>query len=283
MKTPDWYVFKDFLDSMPPKEKQHLMLFLTEDEKEDLLKTPLLSFHPSQGIPPYEERLNSIHYTWFISFLEKLSDSDKYLFIATLNLEQQKHLYQHFDLSRHVDSLTDLAKEFLTKKFYAYLIKDYKVILPKECLPEDPLNALLNLSREQLLNVVDFLSLHDLSLEIKTIINSSHIIKIESILSKIQKEYLYELKKKIEPIAFKPMGLYHWNGDESILKKILHQRGLNRLSKALSLSNHSLLWHLSHKLDMGRASIVKTLFKDLKNKKAHSILVSQVCELLNNI
>jgi hypothetical protein len=109
------------------------------------------------------------------------------------------------------------------------------------------------------------------------------MIKIESILSKLQKDYLYELKKTIEPIAFKSIGLNHWNGDESLLKKILHQRGLNRLSKALSQSHHSLLWHLSHKLDMGRASIVKALFKDLKNKKAHTILVSQVCELLNKV
>lgn len=283
MKTPDWFVFKDFLDALPQKEKQHLLSFLTEDEKDDILNTPALPFHPSHGLSPIKERLHHIHYTWFIAFLDKISDSDKYLFIATLNKEQQQYLYHHFDLSRHVDSLTDLGTEFLTQKLYTYLIKDYKVILPKECLPEDPLNNLLSLSREQLLDVVDFLSLHDLSLELKTVINSSHLIKIESILSKIQKKYLYELRKKIEPIAFKPMGLHYWNGDESILKKILHQRGLNRLSKALSLSDHSLLWHLTHKLDMGRASIVKTLFKELKNKKAHTILVSQVCELLGTV
>ena len=97
MKTPDWYVFKDFLDSLPPKEKQHLLLFLTEDEKEDLLKTPLLPFHPSHGLSSYKERLHTIHYTWFIAFLERVSDPDKYLFIATLNTEQQSPLFQHFD------------------------------------------------------------------------------------------------------------------------------------------------------------------------------------------
>lgn len=280
MKTPDWYVFKDFLDCLPStQEKTELCRFLSEDEQEDIEQTPPLPFHPSHGLSSDKERLEPIHYSWFVPFLERLSDADKYLFISPLQT-QKEALYLHFDLTRSVESLTDLAVTFLSQELYHYLTQDYPVILPQDCLPEDPLNSLLELSREQLLSVVDLLSLHDLSLEIKTMISSSHLIKIDSILSSSQKNYLYELKKKIEPVAFKPMGLNHWNGDELLLKKILHQRGLNRLSKALSASHPSLLWHLSHKLDMGRASVVKTLFKTLKNKKAHTVLVAQVCELL---
>lgn len=283
MKTPDWYVFKDFLDCLPSdEEKDALCHFLHEDEQEDIAETPFLPARPSLGLSSYQTRLEPIHYTWFIPFIERLADPDKYLFIATLP-HQKEALYQHFDLSRPIDSLSNLSLLFLSQELYHYLIKDHPLILPEECLPEDPLNSLLELSREELLTVVDFLSLHDLSLEMKTMISSSQLLKIESILSHSQKNYLYELKKKIEPIAFKPIGLNHWNGDELTLKKILHQRGLNRLSKALSASHHSLLWHLSHKLDIGRASIVKTLFKALKNKKAHAVLVMQVCELINTL
>jgi hypothetical protein len=283
MKTPAWYVFKDFLDLTAPKEKQELLKFLTEDEKEELSKTPLLPFHPSQGFSSYQEKLHDIHYSWFISYLTSLGDSDKYLFIAPLSAEQQTPLYQHFDLSRPLHSLSSLGIDFLSQTLFLAILQEDHLVLPKECLPEDPLNALLSISRERLLSLVDFLSVHDLSLEMKTMINASHMMKIEAILSPMQKEYLHELKKTIEPISFKPIGLQHWNGDEATLKKILHQRGLNRLSKALSQSNHSLLWYLSHKLDIGRASIVKTLFKDLKNKKAQTILVAQVCNLINKV
>jgi len=279
MKTPDWYVFKDFVDSLPQKEKkQELLKLLSTDELEDVQQTPSLSFHPSHGLSSYQERLADIHYSWFIPFLERLHDPDKPLFIAPLTT-QKASLYTHFDVLRSVDSLTSQAEHFISQTLYTYLIKDYDIILPKECLPDDPLNALLDLSREQLLQMVDMLSLHDLSLEMKTLISSAQLLKIEASLSSMQKNYLYELKKKIEPIAFKPMGLHRWNGDEILLKKILHQRGLNRLSKALSASHHSLLWHLSHKLDMGRASVVKALFKTVKNKKAIHVLVSQVCDL----
>lgn len=283
MKTPAWYVFKDFLDEAAEPQRQRLLRFLSDDLLEDFHQTPPLPLHPSQGISSHQERLHLIHYTWMIPFLENLSDSDKYLFISVLTEDQRQSLLSHFDLSKPSDALTTHAQTFLCEKLYQYLTQDYKVILPKECLPEDPLNKLLDLSREKLLHLVDLLSLHDLCLEIKSMISSLHLIKIENLLSVHQKAYLYELKQKIEPIAFKPMGLNHWNGDELLLKKLLHQRGLNRLSKALSSSHLSLLWHLSHKLDIGRASIVKALFKQLKNKKAHTILVMQVCDVIDTL
>jgi len=283
MKTPDWYVFKDFVDCLPSEqEKKAVLHYLTPDEQEDIHLTPPLSLHPSHGLSTYEKRLQSIHYSWFIPLLQRLCDTDKYLLMAPLHA-QKEALYTHFELTRAMTSLTPLALEFVSCTLYEHLIKDFAVVLPKECLPDDPLNALLTLSREQLLHLVDLLSLHDLSLEMKTMINSAQLLKIEAMLSHQQKDYLYALKRKIEPIAFKPIGLSHWNGDELLLKKILHQRGLNRLSKALSASHHSLIWHLSHQLDMGRASIVKTLVKRLNNKKAHAVLVAQVCELITAI
>ncbi|MBM3191293.1 MAG: hypothetical protein FJZ63_01395 [Chlamydiae bacterium] len=281
MKTPAWYVFKDFLDQEPLKSS--LLRFLSPHLVEIVEQSPSLPFHPSQGIASYKDRLQGIHYSWILPLLEPYSDADKYLFLSILDHKQQEPLLQHFDLSKQTSPLSLWAELFLSKHLYELLTQDHKNLLPKECLPEDPLNFLLDLSRERLLHLVDLLSLHDLALEMRNIINSSHLMKINALLSQDQKNYLFQLRQRIEPIAFKPMGLNHWNGDESLLKKLLHERGLNRLSKALSFSHLSLLWHLSHKLDIGRASIVKTLFKELKNKKAHTLLVSQVCESLQGL
>lgn len=283
MKTVDWYIFKDFLDHADDQKKKSLMSYLSDDEKEDIAKTPKLPKSPSRGLPSYSERISSIHYSWLVPLFEKMYDSDRYLFISVLQEKQKEKLYKYFDLTKHVENLSQTAKEYLSSKLYHYFVTKHKGIIPIECLPDDPLNELLNLTREELLSLVDHLSMHDLCVEMKTMINASHFVKIEALLSFEQKQYLKTLKRSIEPIAFKPIGLNHWNGDEKILKKILHQRGLNRLSKALSESHISLLWHLSHKLDIGRASIVKTLFKELKNKKAHKILVSQVCELIESV
>lgn len=281
MKSADWYIFKDFIDLADGAKQKKLLSFLANEERNELSSIPSLPMHPSRGLSSYAKRLEDIHYSWFTPLLEKMFDQDKYLFISVLGNEQKEKLYKYFDMTKEVGPLSSFANEFISSKLYHHFIGKYNHLLPKECLPEDPLNSLLDLSRESLLSLVDLLSMHDLSLELKTLINASHMQKIEILLSGEQKEYLIELRKTIEPVSFKPIGLNHWNGDEKILKKILHQRGLNRLSKAISFSHISLLWHLSHKLDMGRASIVKTLFKELKNKKAHKVLVSQVCELLN--
>ncbi|MCH9630960.1 MAG: hypothetical protein S4CHLAM37_09710 [Chlamydiia bacterium] len=282
MKEIDWYIFKDFLDCADEEKKSKLIQHLADEEKEEVLSTPQLPLHPSKGLPNFSERLASIHYSWLTPLLEKMYDEDRYLFISVLSEKQQEKLYKYFDLTKDVDTLSDIGKEYISSKLYHYFVKKHQNIIPIECLPDDPLNDLLDLTRNELLHLVDHLSMHDLSIEMKTMIDASHFMKIESLLTFEQKQYLRKLGKSIEPIAFKPIGLNHWDGDEKLLKKILHQRGLNRLSKALSASHISLLWHLSHKLDMGRASIVKTLFKELKNKKAQQILVSQVCELIES-
>ena len=282
MRSIDWYIFKDFLDHADAEKKQALLQCLASEEKEQVLETPKLTGAPSKGLPSYTERLSLIHYSWFIPLFEKMYDQDKVLFIFILPDEQKQKLYQYFDITKYPSAISEEAKEYMGSKLYSYFVTKHKDILPIECLPDNPLNELLSLSRKQLLHLVDQLSMHDLSIEMKTMINASHFFKIESILSFEQKQYLRFLKKNIEPVSFKPIGLNHWNGDESLLKKVLHQRGLNRLSKAISNSHTSLLLHLAHKLDMGRASILKTLFKELKNKKAHKILVSQVCELIES-
>lgn len=283
MMSPEWLVLKDFLDSTPETLQSGLYQALDSETLEDIENLPALSFSPSDGFESLEKQIETTHYSWLIPFFDRLEDSDKYIFVSGLPEKSQASIMKYYDLTRLPKSLSLSAKEFIQKTLYNYLLKDYQNILPINCLPKDPLNSLLTLSREQLLNLVDYLSMHDLSLEIKTMINASQIKNIQEILPLHQRQYLKKLSQKIEPISFKPMGLSHWDGNEPQFKKILHQRGLNRLSKALTESHPSLLWHLSHKLDMGRASIVKTLFKEIKNKKAQRVLVSQVCDLIEKI
>jgi hypothetical protein len=283
MMSPNWLVLKDFLESTPKDIQDRLYMVLENDTLEDLENIPAFSFSPSSGFENLSDRLSSIHYSWFLPFFDRLKDSDKYFFVSALNEHQKASIMKFYDLTRLPKELSPIAKNYILQILYSYLNKDNHKIIPKNCLPEDPLNNLLNLTREQLLTLVDYLSMHDLSLELKTMISATHLNNIENLLPIHQRQYLKILSQKIEPISFRPMGLSHWDGNESQFRKILHQRGLNRLSKALTASHHSLLWHLSHKLDIGRASIVKTLYKEIKNKKAQRVLVTQVCDIIDKV
>lgn len=280
MSNHELYILKDFLDHIEEPKRKKLLDCLDPLFKETLESISPMPFSPSEGLSSVASLTEMIHYSWFISFLKELSDIDKYLFIGSLSQHQKEALLEHFDLSRRDFSFTKELIAYCKNQLFEEVKSENGDLLFPEFLPENPLNELLFISREELLSLVDFLSLHDLSVELKTVIRSSHLIKIFSSLSESQRKYLTELKTKIEPVVFKPLGLNSWNGDETILKKALHQRGLNRLAKALSTSHPSLVWYLIHKLDIGRASIVQTLIKEIKNKKAQTILINQVQELL---
>lgn len=276
MILAEQYLLKDFLDTVSLEEKEELLSFLDRDIQEIIADIHALPFNPSKGLQSFEERLSHIHPSWFISLIKDYLDTDKYILISALSNDVQELLLNHFQLSRRDRNITPFAKNYICEKLYQALTQDNKDLLPQEALPLDPLNALLNISRHQLLELIDLLSLHDLNLELKSLISSDRLKKLQTLLTSAQKKYLGIVQKKNELLSFKPIGLCHWNGDPDILKKALHQRGLNRLAKALYNSCSSLQWYICHKLDISRACSVQTLMKDLKNKAAHQHLVEQI-------
>lgn len=277
MIATDLYLLKDFLDQSP-SEKEHLLSFLDPNQAELIREIHSLPFNPSKGLDCIEDRLSHIHVTWFVSLFQKFENEDLPFLIKALDPSSAEFLFQHFDILKKHYVLKPLCKKFLQEKIYLLLTQDVKDLLPKEALPENPLNSLINLSKSKLENLIDLLSLHDLSVEMKSLICSKRIQQLYALLTESQKSYLNLLKKKQESILFKPIGLTYWDGDEILLKKALHQRGLNRLAKALYDAHPSLIWHICHKLDIGRASVVQKLMKDIKNKKAQQILIEQVAD-----
>jgi hypothetical protein len=276
MILAELYLLKDFLGTLGKDDEQELLSFLDVDTQEVFTDLRALPFNPSQGLLPTQERLLHIHPSWFVSILKDYNDSDKYLLIAALPESVHELLMQHFQLSRRDVKITSLGKEFISEKIYRQLTSDVPDLLPQEALPLDPLNVLLNIPYLQLVELIDLLSLHDLHVELKSLISAKKLKTLHTLLTPEQKKYLQQLQKKHELLAFKPLGLCYWNGDPDILKKALHQRGLNRLAKALYSCCSSLQWYILHKLDIGRSTSVQTLMKDLKNKTAHDHLIEQI-------
>jgi hypothetical protein len=276
MNLAELYLLKDFLDTISLEDKEELLSFLDVDTQEVFAEIHALPFNPSKGLESYHERLSHIHPSWFVSLIKEYSDADKYSLVAALPPQMQPLLLEHFHLSRTDQTITEFAKDFICERLYLALTHDTKDLLPKEALPLDPLNVLLNISRSQLLEVIDLLSLHDLNSELKSLISAQKLKKLYQLLTLSQKNYLAQIQKKNELLSFKPLGLCYWDGETDLLKKALHQRGLNRLAKALFNSCNSLQWYICHKLDISRATSVQTLMKDMKNKAAHAHLIDQI-------
>lgn len=270
-----------FLQKCGEEKKGVLLKHLSPQQQEALESLPNCSGDLTRGITPLEKQLEKIHYSWFTPFLRTLSENDARLFLASLGEQKAQSLKKALLLSNGLLPISSPARLFLHHFLLTKILDRETDILPIEYLPESPLNALLELEPVELLALIDYLGLHDLSLELKQIIDTSKLKKIHAALSSDQQAYLKKLMQEKAPLAFRRMSLNQWDGNAETLKGLLHQRGINRLAKALFGQDRSLLWHVSHRLEMEKASLLQQLCTDLEQPKALNFIITQVLDLIS--
>lgn len=228
-----------------------------------------------------EECLSEIHYSWFSPFLRTLPEREIKLFLACLSPAQIRGLKQALLLSNTSPQILPTGRDYLNRTLLRSIAK--QEVVPIDVLPKDPLNQLLQLNYDQLLSLIELISMHDLSLEIRHIIDTTRLKSIYSHLTKAQTNFLKTLLHKKESIAFKKMQLSHWQGDDETLNAMLIQRGINRIAKALYPKHVSLLWYVAHRLDIERGELLLKLCTPLDHPKAALLLEEQVVELAQAI
>ncbi len=265
------------LDSCPEPEKLALSKYLAPN----LEKPPKPDGNPLANNATEASLLRHIHPAWIAPFLRTLSEKEIGFFLAALDHARGPAIGKILLYTRELPTITDLAKMFLQKTLLGYLTAEIDDLLPINFLPQSPLNLLLELSDEALALSIDFLGLHDLSVEVRQIIDKQKLTAIYDTLSQDELSYLKILNQSQEPIAFTRMGLGNWNGEKEKLKSLIRQRGGNRLAKALFGQDPSLIWYVLHKLDVERALLVKKLLSPLDNSRAVQILIQQITEFTN--
>jgi len=272
-------VWHAFLQTSPPEKRQGLLRFLSEELLEELAQHIPATLELKKGIPPVEEELIHVHFSWLSPFLRTLPESEIKLFLSCLSTEQIKGLKAALLLSPLLPTPTPLGKAYLKKALFQQIATPN--LDPIACLPADPLNDLLELSFEELISLIDLLSMHDLSVEIRHIIETSKLKEIYKTLSKPQTTFLKTLVHKKELVSFKKMGLVNWKGDTEALRTLLLQRGINRIAKALYGHSPSLLWYVAHRLDVEKGHLLINLCTALDHPQASVLLTQQVIELIS--
>ncbi len=268
------FVFESCMLGASPAKQNNLKKFLQTSP------CPLTSqLFDSKNLQKPLLDLCDIHYSWIEPLIENLTETDKALFTSTLNKKTQSKLNA---VEKEPISLSGLATHFIQDTIIDSLLEEENNFFPSWLLPRTSIYQLLDLSYEKLLNLIDYLGLHDLAFDIKHVLESAKMKKILSILTKKEHAYFDKLTKKKEPLSFSSLHLEKWDGNETDLRGVLHFRGINRLAKAIYGSHSSMLWHISHKLDIKRASVLKKHYTPLQNKKAHQLLTGQVIELASN-
>lgn len=267
-----------FLQTLPTREQDALLHYLPREEAEGFSRKQQWVQNPTQGVDALEEELPRVHFSWLAPYLRALPETDIKLLLSCLTAEQQKGLKHSLRFSNHVPELTPLAADFLQKHLFSQLSAGQDLV-PIACLPESPMNALLELSHEELETLIALLAMHDLATEIRQIIDRAQLKKIYTLLSLEQTELLKTLMYRKEPVSFKKMELSKWDGNAESLRASLEQRGLNRLAKTLYAEHPTLRWLITHRFDADRGAQLHSLCTPLDHPRATTLLAEQVVAL----
>lgn len=208
--------------------------------------------------------LSAIHYSWFYLPLGQMPKESRPLFISCLP-------------PTHVKGLSLLFKEELKglplSRFATLFLLDHlkkkvqeKEILEEPLLPFSKMNVLLRLPKTALIDVINLLGVFDLAAELRHVVDKELLAKIHASLSQQQLQFLTYASQQTMKWVPPKLNLSQWDGSPQQLTRLVHQRGLIRLAKAIVNEHESFRWHLLHRLDTGRALIILKTFNQKQDK-----------------
>ncbi len=275
MRNRRGIILKAFLALSSPEKRDSLVSHLSASERESLSTLP--------DIPLQEEGasyhfLDSIHWSWFLPILESYPEREQKLFLRVFNANSQKALSKALGSSPTTEKIKPVAADFLRKTLYFSIQKEE--LLPIDHLPPSPLNLLLQVEKKKLTQLIDLLSLYDLSSEIRQIVETKILKKIYSFLTDDEREFLKSIAGHKEPYPAAQIRLDKWDGTKESLRLTLHKIGLARLGNALSGQDPDLIWYVCHALDSGRGKALEKLCKNEAIPGVALWLAEQLKELL---
>jgi hypothetical protein len=209
------------------------------------------------------------------AFLEKLP---KFKDISSLSFESKEELINRIHPSwlKKKTLQEELSHPISKRVMNDFLLGNLELPLPPQFMSKGPLDFLLDVHSDNLVALCRFLGLYDISLEMKKIVQSQQIKKIESAFSAAEILFLNQIQRDRQPVAFIEIGLWNWDGDEKSLRQIVLARGINRLAKALSDAGGTFLWYLAHRFPIEEGTKFQRFHKVLSEKKIVDILIKEV-------
>lgn len=278
MNNTQWLVCRAFIDKKGSKES--LLPFLSHEQQKIFSSLPLCSKDLSLGFDQVKHLLHWTHYSWFAPFLRTLSENEIPFFLSTFPEDKTKQLSDYLLFSSPAISISPPLKTFLQKKIIDVLLADNPTLPPIEGLPTSPLHCLLELSPAQFSIFIDFLGLYDLAIEMRLIIDTVKIKKIQSILSKEKMIFLSLLSNRQEPQLFKRIDRNLCDGKIENLPNLLHKKGMNRLAKALYPEDPDFIYYIKLRMSSDEFAVFLPLHKKSENAKTYKILIGQIMDVL---
>jgi hypothetical protein len=153
--------------------------------------------------------------------------------------------------------------------------------VPEYRLPDSPLRQLLTLTKAQLVQYIDLLSLWELAPELQQLIDRSHWDKVRSLLTPQQESYLDAALRMKGPV--KPTRLLPLVDQPERFKRALHERGLMLLASAFGASEGAIVWHLSRRLDTGRGQYLEAAYSKQAGAAHNPKMIQALLAVMNQV
>ena len=255
----------DLLRFLPKKESEYISS-IQFNEIDDLSST-------------FKKCFDKVHYSWIIPRIEQCPQKLHYPIISLLPEPQRTKAGKLLDVPLKNNSGSDFLKKFIRYRYFSSLFDNN--ILPSEFLPPSPLNILLNFDKNELIELIDLLAMHDLVKEIRSIINKDLLKKVYSLLTHKEKKALNICLQNKENVYSKSKSRILNNIEKNTFRNVLHKKGLIRFGIALHDQHSGLIWHISHLLDTGRGNIVLKYSSVDEGQKFSKFFVDQINRIIN--
>lgn len=279
MSVKSQIMLRVLINRFHPNIKESMMKCLPEEEVKGALALNITSTDVSSLLNASQERLQQIHYSWLKQPIQKVPPFLQGAVLSVLPESQSVNLKKWFPFETlKSDNISPSVRLYLLKTLLTHL--DDKDVLPLSYVTSTPLTSLAQWDKAHLVELIDFLGVYDLAAEVRNIIDKDRLKKLSPCLSPKKKQFLHMCLHQPERLAPARLDLGDWDGDCKKLNSQLHHRGIARLGKALCGQSPDFVWHLAHKLDIGRGAILQGYYKTAAIPGITSVLAQQVINLM---
>lgn len=235
-------------------EGENFLKHLPQEEVKEVLGYITTSDDVSAAMRWEHDLLTRTHYSWLAPVVKGLPLYLQEPLVAAMPEKQSAGLKKLLKIEGEPRSFAPSVRTFLLDQFFGRW--QPKEVVPYQYLPPSPLNSLLEFSKTEMVELIDFLALYDVSEAIRHIVDKNKLTAIYRCLSPKKQQFLRKCLHKKERIAAPKLNIDKWDGDAEKLNFLLHRRGMFRLSKALCGQSAPFLWHVVHILDTGRGGVI---------------------------
>lgn len=257
MQAKGWMFFNVLMNRYHSNDAAAFIEQLPQEAADALAKHPSEISEPAAALCFAPQALAPIHFSWFISALQQYTVALRPFVVACLPKPQQQHLCRQLQIT------LPKKKQALTTQRYLLndLAKRMQVTeaLPLTFIPESTLTPLASLSKDQLVQLIDYLGLRDLAETLRPVVDNRLLQAVHRCLKPAELQLLRAYLHQRDKLKVAKLDFSKWDGQRDSLRLMYHQRGLARFAKALAGESPDLRWHIYRHLDRRRAELLEKL------------------------